>query len=92
MFQIVEAFPRHCSITDGIIGTEYKRHPMTYHRLDSARAIAGLKHDADYRHHGDSSFFVIEAGAPVINRIGRPNYAPGFFTPPADDAFDDCPF
>lgn len=89
MFQIVEAMPVHCQITDGIIGTRYVRHPMTYHRGDTAHKLAGAFDRRNYENCGDSTFFVIEAGAPVINAFGRPNCIGAVSV--ADD-FDGMPF
>lgn len=93
-YQIVEAFPRHCSITDGIIGTGYNRLPMTYLNERYAHALAGRMHQQNYDHCGDSSFFVIEAGQPVLNRLGRENRAPNMWAGGAFpiDCDDDCPF
>lgn len=83
MFQIIEALPTYCQITDAIIGTHYVRHPMTYFREDSARAIAAMRYQQNYDCCGDSSFFVVEAGASVL----RPLPAPAM-----EDAFGEYPF
>lgn len=87
-FQIVETRPTYCQITDGIIGNSYHRLPMTYCTRDYAECLSGLLHQRDYDRCGDNSYFVIEAGAPVLTRFGQPNRIPV----PADASFDEVPF
>lgn len=60
MFQIVQVDPVHCQITDGIIGSKSKRLPMTYHRADYARALAGKMSRENYENCGDSIFRVVD--------------------------------
>lgn len=87
LFQIVEARPTYCQITDGIIGTSYHRLPMTYHNRWYAGKLAGRIGDVHYEACGDSSYFVVEADQPVLSRLGRPNRV-AFPV----DAVDECPF
>lgn len=69
MFQIVKIDPVHCQITDGIVGSKAQILPMTYHRADYARALAGVLSRRDYEECGDATFRVIDVD---LQQPGRP--------------------
>ena len=87
MFQIVQGSPVHCQITDGIVGSGYRRLPMMYLTEGCAQAIAGRLHRDDYKNCGDDWFYVIRSDEDPLNKFGHENRV----LPPAD-ASDDCPF
>lgn len=69
MFQIVEVYPVHCQITDGIIGSKSLPLPMTYYRRDYALAHAGRLSRRNYEECGDSSFRVIDTERRDPNKL-----------------------
>lgn len=73
LFQIVQGSPRLCPIRDGIIGSDYRILPMTYHREDYAVKLAGFLGQRNYDQCGDDWFYVIRAGEKALNRMGREN-------------------
>lgn len=72
-YQIVRGSPVHCQITDAMIGSRYRVLPYVYNREDFARKLAATMHDRNYRDCGDDWFYVVEAGQPALNHLGREN-------------------
>lgn len=90
MFQIIQGSPTYCQITDGIIGSHYRRLPMVYCREDYARKLAGEMGRKNYEECGDDWFYVVRAGEPALNRLGRENRVNAVVA--YGDNFDEIPF
>jgi hypothetical protein len=88
-YQIIQIAPRHCPITDGIVGAIYHRLPTAYETKACAFAIAGRLADDSYQHCGDDSFNVIVWGGDV-RKVLHPDKAHN--ADPTNPYNDEIPF